>query len=211
MYCGWLTEQSTSGGVEFPDGMGMACLPTEAEWEWACSAGAETEYWNGDGEEALREVGWYGGNSGSETHAVGQKPRTRGVCTTCMEMSLNGVTRRGEFGYRGVADGDGDAAGKRRASEYAGGVEAMLKSDRIRVLRGGSWGYRAGWCRSACRNGWGPNSREWFYGFRVCLVPGPYGNSEGGAPRGEAQGWIGTAAKPEALGQVRLPKSEEND
>ena len=45
-------------------------LPTEAEWEFACYGGIKTEYCGGHD---LDAVGWYNGNSNSETHPVGQK------------------------------------------------------------------------------------------------------------------------------------------
>ena len=56
------------------------------------------------------------------------------------------------------------------------GTERSAESaerNRPRVLRGGSWDFAARLCRAAFRNGCEPGFRDWFFGFRVCLVPGP--------------------------------------
>ncbi|MCQ2613573.1 MAG: formylglycine-generating enzyme family protein [Treponemataceae bacterium] len=45
-------------------------LPTEEEWEYAAAGGENYTY---AGSNSLDEVGWYEGNSGNKTHAVGQK------------------------------------------------------------------------------------------------------------------------------------------
>jgi formylglycine-generating enzyme required for sulfatase activity len=54
-----------------------ACLPTEAEWEYACCAGAQTRYGSGDAEEDLARVGWYSKNSDGRAHVVGEKPANK--------------------------------------------------------------------------------------------------------------------------------------
>ena len=72
----WYDCQNFIKKVNAKFGEGVARLPTEAEWEYACRAGTTGEY-SGIGK--LSEMGWYGGkqwfggNSESVTHPVGQK------------------------------------------------------------------------------------------------------------------------------------------
>jgi serine/threonine protein kinase/formylglycine-generating enzyme required for sulfatase activity len=115
-------------------------LPTEAEWEYACRAGTDAPWSFGDRAAALREHGWFDGNSGGKTHPVGEKkPNPWGL------HDMHGNVREWCADYYD---------------------EAI----RWRVLRGGSFNDSAERCRSAVRRGSIEDSVHVAeYGFRVVL------------------------------------------
>ena len=163
--CDWLNESGRLAAAGLPSGW-QARLPTEAEWEYACRGKAETEYYNGDGEAALAAVGWYEGNAKGETHPVDEKEESHpfglhGMHGNVWEWCLDGWD---ETVYRARPD--------LWRAEVWPDME-LVRSTPYRVLRGGSWNDAARYCRSAYRLGIGPDSRCRYFGFRVCLVPGP--------------------------------------
>ena len=77
-FCNKLSELEGLEPAYTIDGENVTCnwnakgyrLPTEAEWEYAARANQSFKY---SGSDNLDEVAWYDGNSGDETHPVGQK------------------------------------------------------------------------------------------------------------------------------------------
>jgi formylglycine-generating enzyme required for sulfatase activity len=131
-------------------------LPTEAEWEWLCRAGATTALAGGALTETacgvdpvLDSYGWYCGNAGSSTHPVGQKIANAyglhdmhgNVWEWCWDWYAPYVPGT-------VLDPVGPDSGFRR------------------VIRGGSWYYFARDCRSASRGFYWPNSADDIVGLR---------------------------------------------
>ena len=129
-------------------------LPTEAEWEYAARGGnvgtdhAPSKYAGGND---LDAVAWYGDNSGSKTHPVGQKqPNELGL------YDMNGNV------WEWCSD-------RYDADYYANSPRSNPRgpnSGARRVLRGGGWDNGAGSCRAANRHGSNPNDRISSYGFR---------------------------------------------
>lgn len=113
-------------------------LPTEAEWEYACRAGADTDYYFGGHSQSLSQHAWFGENAGKKTHPVGEKkPNPWGL----YDM------------YGNVAEWCNDIY---RADSYAGSPAENPrgpKDGEKRVLRGGAWNSTADACRSAYRLG----------------------------------------------------------
>jgi formylglycine-generating enzyme required for sulfatase activity len=178
-------------------------LPSEAEREYACRAGSETDFWNGDGEAALREVGWFGGNAGGETHDVDEpvvagSPERHPACLVGMHGNVwewcGDCYDRGA--YRARPDG---WPAEKPWSEW----DEDSKEYRSRVIRGGAWRYTAGGCRSAYRLRLGPGGRLGDRGFRVCLVRGPAARQEqagGGADPGKRGAEVEQAQQDKAGG-----------
>jgi formylglycine-generating enzyme required for sulfatase activity len=143
-----------------------AQLPTEAQWEYACRAGTGTEYYSGNGTGALDGVGWYGEEWGEgSTHPVKAKAERH-------PWGLHSM-------HGNVWERCADAWHERAYSQPGRGVVDPVQREHEdskhprRVLRGGSWLYPAGWCRSAFRLGDLPGDAIWGLGFRVVLVSGP--------------------------------------
>ena len=124
-------------------------LPTEAEWEYACRAGTTTAFSFGDDESKLGEYAWFKDSALNYAPKVGlKKPNPWGLhdmhgnvfewCSDCADSTLHGGT---------------DPVGPNGGS--------------YRVIRGGSWRFIPGDCRSAYRNGSDPSYRGSSLGFRV--------------------------------------------
>lgn len=125
-------------------------LPTEAEWEYAACGGKQSMGYQYAGSNNLDEVGWYGSNSGSKTHPVGQKkPNELGI----HDMSGNV--------WEWCADWY-DAYPPKPQTNPTGPAKGDL-----RVLRGGSWSLIDNYCRVAIRLRSDPNYRYYDDGFRL--------------------------------------------
>jgi formylglycine-generating enzyme required for sulfatase activity len=132
-------------------------LPTEAEMEYACRAGAVTSRHYGETEELLAEYGWYQKNSKERTRPVGsKKPNDLGL----FDMHGN-VWNWCQEGYKGAysISKEGDLI-----EDKEDGLQIIPTISR--VWRGGSFVGQASNVRCALRNGTVPTVRYISVGFR---------------------------------------------
>ena len=129
-------------------------LPSEAQWEYACRAGTTTPYAFGD-TLSQRQANV----AGSETTEVDRfQPNVWGL------RDLHGnvwewCDDHWHDNYKG-APTDGSAW-----------LNPKATNDEARLLRGGSWLFDPGYCRSAYRNPLGPGDAYYIVGFRVVCLP----------------------------------------
>jgi len=147
-FCRRISLVERAAGL-LPDGAWYR-LPTEAEWEYACRAGASTKYCFGDDQSRLGEYAWHKGNSNDAPHDVGKKkPNAWGL----YDMHGNVGEWCASLWRRYGAD---PPSGGRRRLRHV-----------YRVLRGASYDDDAATCRSSDRCPF-PSSRPHFaLGFRV--------------------------------------------
>lgn len=123
-------------------------LPSEAEWEYACRAGTNTEYSFGGAEDSLPDYAWYDKNTlkvfEKFAHAVAQK-------------------KPNAFGLYDMHGNVDEWCQDKYDTEYYKNSPLRdpvnLDSGSYRVLRGGSWSNAAWSCRSATREEFNPSFR----------------------------------------------------
>jgi formylglycine-generating enzyme required for sulfatase activity len=173
-YCRWLSEQESIPEeqrcyppiTEIKDGMKMPAgylsrtgyrLPTEAEWEYACRAGAGTSRHYGIAEELLGDYAWYKENASRRTRAVGsKKPNDYGL----FDMYGNAWEWCQDTHVSYPEDQAGPAIDDREEI-------APISASESRVLRGGAVTSGAEDVRSAARYARQPQVRFPLAGLRV--------------------------------------------
>jgi formylglycine-generating enzyme required for sulfatase activity len=155
-------------------------LPSEAQWEYACRAGTSTAFHFGA--MLTTELANY---NGEYTYGDGQKGVYRKQTTDVMNFPANAWGLHDMHGnawewcldqwhdnYEG-APNDGSAW----VDDDTNNIIAKninIKKDYsfgVRLLRGGSWDFDPGNCRSAYRVSGRPDGRHNSVGFRVCCLP----------------------------------------
>ncbi len=129
-------------------------LPTEAEWEYAARGGNQSKGYNYSGSNKIKDVALYDGNSKDKTHAVKTKSSN--------ELGLYDMS--GNV-YEWCSDWYGSYSSSSQTNPTG------PSSGSLRVLRGGSWGGSAWYCRVSYRHDLSPDRRSNYFGLRLVLVP----------------------------------------
>jgi formylglycine-generating enzyme required for sulfatase activity len=124
-------------------------LPTEAQWEFACRAGATMRIESTDNLDKIADYAWFAANSALETHPVGQKrPNPWGLYDmhgNVAEWCANNATN--------IAD------------------DQIPAGDEFHVVRGGNWKDSGRECSSTSRVVRRGEVSFRFDGFRVMCMP----------------------------------------
>jgi formylglycine-generating enzyme required for sulfatase activity len=159
----WLETQEFCARVSALAGR-ICRLPTEAEWEYACRAGTTTTYHFG--ETISTEVANYDGNY---TYQKGRKGEYREETTPVGYFKVANA-----FGLYDMHGNVWEWCEDHWHDNYQGATtdgSAWIDSDAdknaLRILRGGSWLYDPGRCRSAYRSGYSAGDRYNGHGFRI--------------------------------------------
>ena len=140
-------------------------LPTEAEWEYAArERGKKVRFGNGLDEANADQMNFDASKNKKQKYSVVGKNRQQTVAID----SLNSPNALGLYAMSGnVAEWCADWFGPYEMTTQTNPTGPA--SGELKVLRGGSWIYPAGFCRAASRISFLATWRKNFLGFRVAL------------------------------------------
>jgi len=146
-------------------------LPTEAEWEKACSAGSTTKWSFGDDESRFAEYAWYWRNSGDKM-LTGEWDLNEIIPNNCRTQPV-GRKKPNAWGLYDMHGNVSEWCADGYVEDYYQNSPSMNprgpSSSNSCVLRGGGWYDTPDDCRSADRGGGVPSYWGDSRGFR-CAV-----------------------------------------
>jgi formylglycine-generating enzyme required for sulfatase activity len=151
-FVAWLNKQDRSGTRTYQ-------LPTEAEWEYACRAGASGVCGLGDDPGELDRFAWFVDNLNGATRPVGRKGE-------------NAFGLYDMIGNAGEWCDDWYDPQFYQSSPKDAPRNVEIWETPLRVIRGGFWFCSASFCRPAFRIGNPPDIGCFHQGFRVAAVQG---------------------------------------
>jgi formylglycine-generating enzyme required for sulfatase activity len=153
-------------------------LPSESEWEYACRSGASGKWCCEDEEPRLAGYAWYFVNSGVkrlpwDTKWDDARANGKWGCRT----HPTGELKPNAFGLHDMHGNVNEWCEDAWHDDYEGapddGTAWAGEDTELRVIRGGSWKYRADFTRSAYRY-WNTHDARWkLVGFRPARSLGP--------------------------------------
>jgi formylglycine-generating enzyme required for sulfatase activity len=172
-YCNWLSrreelpecyEPNPSGqyapGMRIkPDALSRAGyrLPTEAEWEYTCRAGAVTSRYHGESVALLERYAWYNQNSGDRARPCGQlQPNELGLFDMLGNSYEWCQDQAGSYPVPGASPPDDTM-----------NTSLFIIDNNIRILRGGAFTGQPALVRTANRLRMAPSLRFTYCGVRL--------------------------------------------
>ncbi len=143
-------------------------LPTEAQWEYACRAGTTTPFHFG--ETITTDLANF---NGGYTYGKASKGKYRATTIAVDSFDPNAFGLYNMHGnvWEWCLDPWHDNYEKAPSDDRVWDASNDSGS-KLRLIRGGSWNYNPGNCRSANRDNYGPAFQNYSMGFRVvCLSP----------------------------------------